>query len=402
MPVHTAGRLDLGTLHSPHRGAFTLIEVVVVLSMLVVVLLTTYQILNNCLQTEKEVTRTQQPEKVGEAIISLVRRDLSGAFFKGVSTQLNHQVFLGIEGGGPTDPQDQVYFLSSVEPSPREDLEEHEAIRSATVIGYFLQPSRASTKYPCQTLFRKEIVDFSGASPLEAPGMNYAVYDKVKSLSFEFFDGYEWLYDWSSEREVAAREDEIAAQAEQESRQQKRIARVSDPTEAEEELDQGPVYKSPLPVAVRIEVEIYAGEGSEVFEVQGQPVVRKFSSIVPLIASKWLPIELEEDADAAALAAEDSGEGADGVGGRSRTSGANVGLSELRGPRGRGPGREGGPGGPRGGPGGRGAPGLRGAGGPPGGPPGGRRAGPTAGAPTRGGLSTGTRGGGGARSSPRR
>ena len=63
------------------RGGFTLIEVVIALGMLVMVLVMSYQIFSNCIDTERRVIEITVPEKVGEGILTLMRKDLAGAVF---------------------------------------------------------------------------------------------------------------------------------------------------------------------------------------------------------------------------------------------------------------------------------------------------------------------------------
>ena len=104
------------------RMGFTLIEVVIVMAVLGGVLMMTYNIFLNCLNTARKVAKDTVPEKVGEGILTLMRRDLSGAVFKGCTEALDKQVFIGEDRPGQDGDEDSVHFVSTVDPTPREDL----------------------------------------------------------------------------------------------------------------------------------------------------------------------------------------------------------------------------------------------------------------------------------------
>jgi prepilin-type N-terminal cleavage/methylation domain-containing protein len=367
---------------SPLTGrtlGFTLIEVVVVLLLLVITLTTSYQIFNNCLRTEKEVERLTLPEKVGEGILALMRRDIAGCFYKGATAALGNQVFEGIDAAGPSGGEDKLFFLTTVNPKPREDLREWESIRTVCVVGYYLVPNQASGRVPTYTLLRKETVDFSANGIVDAPGMNYVVYDKVKSLDVWYFDGYEWFPEWRSEDWIRDLEELAAAQADAEARAQDRIDRVTNsntglagrsgrgsPTAgtgaagaagstrpgsratgartagrgtsaaaggiAEPgEVTEDPLEEltAPIPVAVRVELEVYAAVGHEILEARGEPVVRRFTTLVPILAARRLKLEIE-DLEAELGAATGGAGGGGGSGGAVSTFGADL-TEQMRG-----------------------------------------------------------------------
>ncbi|MBN1442388.1 MAG: prepilin-type N-terminal cleavage/methylation domain-containing protein [Planctomycetes bacterium] len=326
-------RRSPGSLSAAKRG-FTLVELVIVLAMLVVVLSVSYQILNNCVECEKMVERWSQPEKVGDGILAMMRRDLAGVFFRGMTEPLMNQVFVGLSGEGPDGPQDEVRFLTTVEPTPlgidtsRRWDERPEELRTITVVGYFLQPNPKIAGYNALRLYRKEITDFLAGTPMEAPGLNFEIYDKVKSLDFEYYDGYEWLTAWSSEEQILAQEQLLLEEARLQEAQQNQIARVSQQAAAEEEaLTETELVLPPaaIPCAVRIVLEIYAGVGDEIFVENNQPVIRTFRTIVPLFVAQRIGIP---PADQLAGLTEDlSGVSGTGDGGTGSTSGASGGTS---------------------------------------------------------------------------
>ena len=366
----------------PARSSgFTLIEIVIVMAMLGFVLSVAYSLLLDCIEAERRIDKVTIPEKVGEGVLSLIRRDLSGTIYRNLGTR----IFLGIDGGVPPDARDEIRFVSTVEPTPVEEgdsstLAAGQSLRTLTGIAYFLRPSTMQENVSCFTLFRKEIVDFGQMSPLEAPGTSFEVYDKVKSFSIECFDGLTWYPDWDSE--VRIRDEEAAAAAlAQES--EGGIGRVStpanplaqsapgvDPNAASQEEVLPPAG---IPVAVRIEVSIYAAIGNR-FEKDssGNLVVKTYSTIIPILAAQRIPIDIEDaETDAGGVASGEGEGGGEEMQGSAIPGGAGagtMGFEKAGGPGGRGPGGRGPGGGGRGGaPGGRG-----GRAGPGGGPPGGQ------------------------------
>ena len=317
------------------QGGFTLMEIVIVMAMLLVVLVTAYNIFLNCIETEKKIEELSVPEKVGEGILTLMRRDLAGAVFKGCTEALDNQVFVGLDNPGQDGDADSIYFVTTVDPTPREEnLNDWENIRTLTMVGYRLEANQNSA----YTLYRKEIVEFGRQDITNAPGLNYNVYDKVKSLNIEFFDGYEWSTDWDS---VAAIEEQLRLQ-QQEQDDLRGGTNSNIPTvnpaaaEGDEEL-LGEVQQqaAPIPTAVRVTLEIYSGTGDELNERNGQPVVRKFTTLVPLLASKRLALPIEDEALAGEGGAAGGRAGGAGQDGAVSTFGADL-TKQGRGERGKG------------------------------------------------------------------
>ena len=328
---HTQERKPRGDL----QEGFTLMEIVIVMAMLVVVLVTAYNIFLNCIETEKKIEELSVPEKVGEGILTLMRRDLAGAVFKGCTEALDNQVFVGLDNPGQDGDADSIYFVTTVDPTPREEnLDDWENIRTLTMVGYRLEANQNSA----YTLYRKEIVEFGRQDITNAPGLNYNVYDKVKSLNIEFFDGYEWFTDWDS---VAAIEEQLRLQ-QQEQDDLRGGTNSNIPTvnpaaaEGDEEL-LGEVQQqaAPIPTAVRVTLEIYSGTGDELNERNGQPVVRKFTTLVPLLASKRLALPIEDEALAGEGGAAGGRAGGAGQDGAVSTFGADL-TKQGRGERGKG------------------------------------------------------------------
>ena len=311
------------------QTGFTLIEVVIALFMLAMVLVMSYQIFSNCINTERKIIEITVPEKVGEGILTLMRRDLAGAVFRGCTEQLDNQVFDGRSEGSEDQEDDSVYFVSTVDPTPGGDFMEWDNLRTLTVVGYHLKPNQVSSKYPTYTLYRKEMIDFAKRDITNAPGLNYSIYDKVKSLSIEYFDGYTWYPEWDSreniERTLIQQEDENNLAG-----TRSNIPRVTGDVAAEEESLAGDLEQqaAAIPVAVRIELQIYSGSGNEILEKGNnnnkRPVVNTFTTMVPLLASRRISIPIEDEDLAAAGGAGGAGGREAGADGAVNTFGADL------------------------------------------------------------------------------
>jgi hypothetical protein len=299
---------------------FTLLELILALTLLILVLTTSYRLIVDALQSEQKLDELTIPEKVGEGILSIFRRDLGGTFFR----NMGRRVFLLDDGGEGEGARDELRFLTTVEPTPIEDQSNLSEggflkLRTITGVGYFLQTSRAADGLESFTLFRREIVEFTEAEdPLESPGINYELYNKVKYLSIEAFDGWEWFSVWDSESRIF--EEESSALADEEDGA---IARVSDPRATPGALADAPgvnpddprqsalelLPPAAVPVAVRVELGIYVVSRDRVLKnADGLPLVRTFATIIPILTAQRLPI-LADDL-AGALEGEAAAEGA--------------------------------------------------------------------------------------------
>lgn len=322
------------------RG-FTLVELVIVLGILVMVLTVTYRLILDCLDAERVIDKITIPEKVGEGILSYFRSDLSGTIWR----QLGTRVFFVVDSGTGLDARDEIRFLSTVEPTPLEEAAGNgniqvASLRSITALAYFLKPNQPIDGVATFTLYRKEIVDFVDENPLDGRGKSFEVFDKLAYLNIECYDAYDsrWVPSWDSETMI--REEQLdleAADAANEGiarvgdrtdradRQSPASATPADPTAAKtarargasrreqnlltqsapgadptlnpaEEVEMLP--PAAVPSAVRVEIGIYAGQGNRIErDSQGQPIVRTYATIVPILTSQRVKLPGEEGAE---------------------------------------------------------------------------------------------------------
>lgn len=272
---------------SKRERGFTLIEVVLVSTMFATVLTMAYLILVDTLEAEVAVRETTQSGKVGESILTLIRRDLQGIVVDG----MGRQVFFAEDRGDDENAEDNVHFLTTAPvPSPSDatdefEWEEYEFARGVASVGYVIKPG---TTGDGGTLFRR-VKWYFEESPWEGERY-YPIYNRVTAFSLRYLDEEgEWLGEWNSEDRIPEEEEE------DEGLEDDLLAPQpidSDPTEEEE--------PEPIPVPRAVEIILYIQFGDEdgpKLDAKGNAIVERYSTIVPLLASETIFIapELTEE-----------------------------------------------------------------------------------------------------------
>ncbi len=196
------------------RAAFTLLEVVIAMAILVMVLMICYQILGSTLEASDQIDRKTRPDKIGDAIMGAIRRDLQGVVWYG----RGEDVFRGDDGGVGETARDEVHFFTTTRPVAMVQgrLGNEQWWTGVTSVSYVLHQSREVDG--CYVLLRRESTEIA-ENPFET-GTYFELYGKMKFLDILYFDGYEWVEAWDSlERieyyraEVQLLSEEAAAEA---------------------------------------------------------------------------------------------------------------------------------------------------------------------------------------------
>ena len=324
--------------HTARRGprGFTLIEVVIAITILATVLTMAYTILSKILDSEKTISKMSTPEKIGGGILSVIRRDLMSTVFH----NLGEEVFQVIDGGEDESAQDEIEFYSTVPPLNPETLggqfddfnnpdlgasNQDVFYSGVTAIRYFLRPTPYATGEQLYTLFRSENIDISTQEPFVDGGISYEIYDRVRSLNIECFDGFDWWTVWFSqeslEREQLEKEELAALQADRDTignarnitegddREPDRSSNASrtGTDELDDEFGNDPLdqfYESlmppvAIPVAVRVSITFLAGDEKGAYvksgSLTGELEEYTFSTVIPLLTSMRVPLKSEED-----------------------------------------------------------------------------------------------------------
>lgn len=272
------------------RG-FTLIELILVIGIFGMVMSMCYQILSSTLEADRRIHKTTLSGKIGEAIISQIRRDLQGAVWR----SLGLDVFRGSDGGQEDSAEDSLDFLTTAPvPRPPEDLDSWTG--EIAGVGYRL----ASGDEGNNILFRRVQWNLD-EDPLDA-GTYYPIYDKVQAMEIRYLDELgEWIDDWDA-REFLPEEnetyfpfiDEEERLAEEAEEQDEEISDAGDvpidPLTGEMITEELP----PLPLPRAVEVILYLRLGDErglLLDEFGEPLVERVSTIVPLLCSDMLVVE---------------------------------------------------------------------------------------------------------------
>ncbi|HIA27743.1 MAG TPA: prepilin-type N-terminal cleavage/methylation domain-containing protein [Planctomycetes bacterium] len=272
------------------RG-FTLIELILVVGIFGLVMSMCYQILNTTLEADRRIHKTTLSGKIGEAIISQIRRDLQGAVWRG----LGIEVFRGSDRGRDDTAEDSIDFLTTAPvPHPPDSFDNWTG--EVAAVGYRLARGDDGNNI----LFRRVQWNLT-EDPLDA-GSFYPVYDKVQGLEIRYLDELgEWLDDWDA-AELLPEENEsyfpfideeesLAAEAEEQDEEITDAGDVPiDPLTGEMLTEELP----PLPLPRAVEVVLYLRLGDErgvLLDPNGEPIVERVSTIVPLLCSDLLLVE---------------------------------------------------------------------------------------------------------------
>lgn len=186
------------------RSGFTLLEVIVSMTILVTVMMICYQILGDTLEVSEQIDRSTRPDKIGKAILALFRRDLQGTLWY----NMGDEIFLSEDLGDDDSAHDQLHFFTSSKPV-NSQVNEEEGIYwgGVTSVSYVLENSRDVDG--AYTLFRRECVEITDEPFVE--GVYFELYNKIAYVNFSFFDGFEWRPSWDSSLRKQEYEEELEA-----------------------------------------------------------------------------------------------------------------------------------------------------------------------------------------------
>ena len=281
------------------RSGFTLIELVVVIGVFGGVMSIAYTILSSTMDAELRITKNTRTGKVGQGILQQIRRDLQGSVWRSYGTR----VFLGVDGGTGEDANDELHFITTA-PVPRPENEEDAPISEVASVGYVLKAGEDGYS----TLYRRVKWEL-GDDPL-SDGEYYEVYGLVRGFDVHFLGREEeWLDSWESETHLEVLEDEnlgsfipFRDQAEADAEEAAlEAAETGNPTaETDTEDEDAEEEEIPLPIPRAVEIILYLGVGDErglYLDNEGEPVLERVSTIVPILTSEVLRVEDPEEVD---------------------------------------------------------------------------------------------------------
>ncbi len=179
--------------HRRREGGFTLVELMLAVLILAIIMAIIYGVVVATVQAQQRIEEINQASETGPALLGLFREDIEGAFQPKAGTES----FVAIDRKGSTGDRDRIDFVTGrMAYGPERDAEEP-AFHSVNEVGYQLLESKADPNVA--VLYRREDF-FLDNEPLKG-GRLTELYDRVRHLSFEFWNGDKWLPDWNSKRE---------------------------------------------------------------------------------------------------------------------------------------------------------------------------------------------------------
>ncbi|MGE4632178.1 MAG: prepilin-type N-terminal cleavage/methylation domain-containing protein [Planctomycetota bacterium] len=275
-----------------NQRGFTLIEIVVVMSIFGMVLMASYTILTSTLEADRRIQQTTMSSKIGEAILNQMRRDLQGVVWRG----LGQDIFRGEDRGDEDDAEDVIDFLTtSPVPAPEDEIASW--TDEVSSVGYALRPGEENGDF---ILFRRVEWDLE-TDPLDQ-GSRTALYDRVKALDIHYLgEEGEWVREWDSSDLLPEQnltdfpfldEREELAESEEEEGDSETVPQPGEIDPSSGELIPEEPLPRPLPRAVQIVLYLhYGNEQGRILDANQEPLVEQFSTIVGLLVSDQILIE---------------------------------------------------------------------------------------------------------------
>ncbi|HTE05661.1 MAG TPA: prepilin-type N-terminal cleavage/methylation domain-containing protein, partial [Planctomycetota bacterium] len=163
------------------RRGFTLIEVMVALSIMSLIMVALYTTLNMALRTRDQLEIDAQVARLGPQILDLVENDLRRAWLMNID---GDKVFLGETRTVNGEPADSLTFLTTVDSTVTRRVEDREISSDICETGYRL---RTNPKNPdVMELWRRQSFHVD-EKPLE-DGVYELVHDRVISFQVRYLE----------------------------------------------------------------------------------------------------------------------------------------------------------------------------------------------------------------------
>ncbi len=172
------------------KRGFTLVELMLAVLILAVIMALVYGVLVSTIEAQNRVEEITLASEVGPAILSQIRRDLEGAFLP----KSDVEYFVAADGKGPGGDRDRIDFVTAGMAYGPEKEGEEAAFHSTNETGYQVQDNR--NEAGMGILYRREDL-FVDRDPLRG-GRLIELYDRVRHLDLQFWDGEKWKPAWNN------------------------------------------------------------------------------------------------------------------------------------------------------------------------------------------------------------
>jgi len=176
------------------RSGFTLIEILVALTILAIIIATVYGAFSGTVRIIRSGSLNWNTHQYGRLAIESIRRDLMGA----LPSQIKDEYyFQGIDNSDGNDPNDSIDFVttSHIMADPGGNKPESEVCE----VGYSISEEHDGI------LVRR--LDLTVDSKPFSGGWLKPISENIVGLNFQYYNGKEWLDQWDPEAELE--EDEV-------------------------------------------------------------------------------------------------------------------------------------------------------------------------------------------------
>ncbi|MBI2932515.1 MAG: prepilin-type N-terminal cleavage/methylation domain-containing protein [Planctomycetes bacterium] len=175
-----------------HRGGFTLIELMLSMFLVAIMMSIVYGVVVSTIEAQERVEDLMAGSEIGPTLMNFIRQDLEAAFVP----DKDKDYFVGIDRKSSTGDHDRVDFLAAVTSYGAEDALAEARFHTINEVGY--QVSDSSERPGLGILYRREDY-WMDAEPVKG-GRLTDLYDRVTMFDVQYWDGGEWIVDWSSQK----------------------------------------------------------------------------------------------------------------------------------------------------------------------------------------------------------
>jgi len=175
-----------GGYRSSKTAGFTLLEIVISITILVVILAIIYETFNSSMEAYTAVTSRGDAYGQARLMLSRMSEEIGSIYFSGDNPNTG---LLGEDKDEDDLPSDSLHFTTLSHVRWVKDSRESELCE----VGYYLEADREAEK---SFLLRRE--DWNVDGTFEEGGIPLEVAEAVEGLNFRYYDGEEWVDDWDS------------------------------------------------------------------------------------------------------------------------------------------------------------------------------------------------------------
>jgi len=185
-------------------AGFTLLEILITVLITAMVMTAFYGILYSTIEVRDVIDEAIEGSEIGSTLLNSIRQDLDGAFLPGN----DKEYFVGKDIKEMGVERDRLDFVTETIAVGKEDLEgipqstpddkdlkkNEEKIFSVSEVGYQLKQNDKEPGF--YVLYRRQQL-WLDDKPVEG-GRLMEIFDRVKSFNIAYYDGTNWLSEWSN------------------------------------------------------------------------------------------------------------------------------------------------------------------------------------------------------------